>query len=472
MPELPEVEGARRLVERTCVGKHILEATIAGDEKVFQGITAPELKAALEGRTVVAAKRRGKQMWIELDGGSPALLIHFGMTGGLVVQGIGAAHYKTFAIDDSTWPPRFWKFHLLLEGSLRLAFCDSRRFARVLFLSDPEAKPPISKLGWDPLLNMPPLEEFAAALSRVGRAIKALLLDQSFSAGIGNWICDEVLYQARIHPEQPANTLTLEQAAALHHQIRTVCETAAEVEADAERFPDTWLFHKRWGKGNGTAEHIGGHRIEHITVGGCTTAIVPALQKLSKRASVVPAAPAAVEGGSAGAKAKGRGAKKVAAAANAAASAAVAVTEGAAVVAAGAAAAAVVATASDARPKPSRRGKKAATATGAADMPGAEAPAQVAPASTGTRSKKAVLQSSDAALAVVEAPVAASGKRRSTRAAAAVRAPASAKQPAGRSFRTGSSAAGVVADAGRGTGAAGSKRKAGAKAGAVKRARQ
>eukprot|EP00887_Chlorella_sp_A99_P004355 scaffold15.g4355.t1 len=457
MPELPEVEGARRLVERTCVGKHILEATIAGDEKVFQGITAPELKAALEGRTVVAAKRRGKQMWIELDGGSPALLIHFGMTGGLVVQGIGAAHYKTFAIDDSTWPPRFWKFHLLLEGSLRLAFCDSRRFARVLFLSDPEAKPPISKLGWDPLLNMPPLEEFAAALSRVGRAIKALLLDQSFSAGIGNWICDEVLYQA----------------AALHHQIRTVCETAAEVEADAERFPDTWLFHKRQLRADQSAAISWCADIPRPPF--CpllSTAIVPALQKLSKRASVVPAAPAAVEGGSAGAKAKGRGAKKVAAAANAAASAAVAVTEGAAVVAAGAAAAAVVATASDARPKPSRRGKKAATATGAADMPGAEAPAQVAPASTGTRSKKAVLQSSDAALAVVEAPVAASGKRRSTRAAAAVRAPASAKQPAGRSFRTGSSAAGVVADAGRGTGAAGGKRKAGAKAGAVKRARQ
>ena len=57
------------------------------------------------------------------------------MTGGLVVQGVGAAHYKTFAIDESSWPPRFCKLELELGDGTRLAFCDSRRFARVRFLA-------------------------------------------------------------------------------------------------------------------------------------------------------------------------------------------------------------------------------------------------------------------------------------------------------------------------------------------------
>lgn len=58
-----------------------------------------------------------------------------GMTGGLVVRGVGAAHYKSFAIDDSAWPPRFWKVELRLGDGTELAFCDSRRFARVRLLA-------------------------------------------------------------------------------------------------------------------------------------------------------------------------------------------------------------------------------------------------------------------------------------------------------------------------------------------------
>jgi formamidopyrimidine-DNA glycosylase len=69
-------------------------------------------------------------MWWVFDAG-PSLLVHFGMTGGMVVQGVGAAHYKSFALDDSSWPPRFVKFELRFDDGTRLAFCDARRFAKV-----------------------------------------------------------------------------------------------------------------------------------------------------------------------------------------------------------------------------------------------------------------------------------------------------------------------------------------------------
>ncbi|EFN51935.1 hypothetical protein CHLNCDRAFT_9497, partial [Chlorella variabilis] len=149
---------------------------------------------------------------------------------------------------------------------------------QVRFLDRPEGVPPISELGWDPLLDMPSLPSFAAQLGGQRRAIKAVLLDQSFSAGIGNWVADEVLYQARIHPEQPAHSVPQEQVAALHRAISHVCQVACEVEADSSRFPPDWLFHHRWG--NSTPAKVGGRSIDHLTVGGRTSAFVPSLQKL------------------------------------------------------------------------------------------------------------------------------------------------------------------------------------------------
>ncbi len=82
---------------------------------------------------------------------------------------------------------------------------------QVRFLEQPESVPPISLLGWDPILDMPTLPVFAEQLAARRRAVKAALLDQSFSAGIGNWVADEVLYQARIHPEQPAHSIPADQ---------------------------------------------------------------------------------------------------------------------------------------------------------------------------------------------------------------------------------------------------------------------
>jgi formamidopyrimidine-DNA glycosylase len=121
------------------------------------------------------------------------------------------------------------------------------------------------------------------------RAVKALLLHQAFSAGVGNWVADEVLYQSRIHPEQPANSLTAAQVADLHRHIAGVCRVASDAGADAARMPQDWLFHHRWGKGAKTKSKVAGHTIEHVTVGGRTSAYVPALQKLDRAAAAAAA---------------------------------------------------------------------------------------------------------------------------------------------------------------------------------------
>jgi len=156
----------------------------------------------------------------------------------------------------------------------------------------PLTEPPISELGFDPILSMPDLADFSTKLLKRTCPIKALLLDQSFSAGVGNYIADEVLYHARVHPEQRCNSLSEEQIRALHQQIKDVCTIAVNANADYTKFPDDWLFRHRWGKGKGKKAKEGDDSmlklpdgrpatIRWVTVGGRTSAYVIELQRLS-----------------------------------------------------------------------------------------------------------------------------------------------------------------------------------------------
>ena len=167
----------------------------------------------------------------------------------------------------TTWPPRYMKVSLSTRKSLaqelcsqfvlhlandasdvvaEVAFVDVRRLGRIRLCVSPMTEPPISELGFDPILSMPAVDDFLPMVRRRTCPIKALLLDQSFSAGVGNWIADEILFNARIHPEQRCNTLTDSQVQSLHHYVVNVCKTAVAVNADSQRFPDHWIFKHRW----------------------------------------------------------------------------------------------------------------------------------------------------------------------------------------------------------------------------------
>ncbi|KAJ8536171.1 hypothetical protein K7X08_034572 [Anisodus acutangulus] len=282
MPELPEVEAARRAIADNCIGKKIVKAIIADDPKVIDGVPPNDFKASLEGKTIVAANRKGKNMWIQLDS-PPFPTFQFGMAGAIYIKGVAVTKYKRSAVkDDDEWPSKYSKVFLELDDGLEISFTDKRRFAKVRSLENPVSVPPISVLGPDALLEPMTVDEFYKALSKkkIGKRskeIKALLLDQSFISGIGNWIADEVLYQARIHPMQSASSLSKEDCATLLKCINEVIEKAVEVGADSSQYPTSWIFHSREKK-PGKA-FVDGKKIEFITAGGRTSAVVPDLQK-------------------------------------------------------------------------------------------------------------------------------------------------------------------------------------------------
>ena len=265
MPELPEVETARRALQRAARGRRITRVAAQDDRIVFTGVTARRFAVALRGRRVEEVHRRGKHLWFVLDRG-PFPAFHFGMTGG-------------FAILDSAAPrPRFWKAALDLEDGRALVFSDARRFGRIRLQDDPEGEPPISLLGFDPLQGLPPAAELHRLLARRRAPLKAVLLDQGLFAGVGNWIADEVLYQSRLSPLRLAASLRLDEVRTLRARLHGVVKHAVLVEADSDRFPRTWLFHHRWGRVR-DAQSGRGETIVHDTVGGRTTAWVPAVQR-------------------------------------------------------------------------------------------------------------------------------------------------------------------------------------------------
>ena len=125
---------------------------------------------------------------------------------------------------------------------------------------------------------MPSASRFSALVRARGANLKSLLLDQSFAAGVGNWIADEALFQAGIDPRRRASSLTDAEARQLGGKLRTIVSRAVGANADDSRYPRTWLFHRRWGKRD-DARTARGEPIEHVTIGGRTTAWVPLRQK-------------------------------------------------------------------------------------------------------------------------------------------------------------------------------------------------
>ncbi|KAI0638976.1 AtMMH-1 [Trametes polyzona] len=301
MPELPEVERAVKLLREVAVSKTIVDVETVEDTIVFSGVSHQEFAAELKGRKVEDAQRYGKVFFLVLDGEGRHPVMHFGMTGMLQVKGQLATYYRETPRKASTdWPPRFMKFILHLKDTsspdsegTQVAFLDARRLGRVRLVASPLTEPPISTLGFDPLLGMPDLDDFRQNVRKRSCPIKALLLDQTFSAGVGNWVADEILYHARVHPEERCNVLTDEQLDALYKQTAEVCRVAVSVNADDSKFPEDWLFKHRWGKGKKekhTLKLPDGRpaTIKWITVGGRTSAYVAELQKLRRGATSSP----------------------------------------------------------------------------------------------------------------------------------------------------------------------------------------
>jgi formamidopyrimidine-DNA glycosylase len=195
VPELPEVETVRDGLERHVVGRTIHAVAVLHPRAVRRDHRGPAgFAAALTGRRVVAARRRGKYLWLPLDSGD-ALLGHLGMSGQLLVQQPGHPDERHLRV----------RFDL---GDLQLRFVDQRMFGG-LSLSEggAELPPEIAHIARDPFDPEFDDDLFVAKVRRRTAGIKRLLLDQHLISGVGNIYADEALWHARIHGDRPGERL-------------------------------------------------------------------------------------------------------------------------------------------------------------------------------------------------------------------------------------------------------------------------
>lgn len=204
MPELPEVETVVRSVAAQLAGRQIVSTRFTS-RFVTPG-SRTKLSQRLAGRRIESVKRRGKFIVIALDEGT--LTVHLGMTGKLLLEGDAGEHtHGVFTLDDGM-----------------LLYHDPRQFGRIEW--SPGASSRVTRLGPEPLEI--DFDEFRARLKRKTR-MKALLLNQTFLAGLGNIYADESLFAAGIHPLTLAGKLTDARARKLYDAIRAILQHAIQL---------------------------------------------------------------------------------------------------------------------------------------------------------------------------------------------------------------------------------------------------
>lgn len=273
MPELAEVEFYRKRWALAATGDRVLRVHTHDAKRVLRGVDAPRLRRALAGATLLDSAAAAKQMLFRFSGDA-WLGIHLGMTGELSVAPPGHSPGK--------------HDHLVLEmADQSLVFTDARMFGRIEFHQGTEPPRWWTKIA-PPLLSAEfSVEAVAGFVARRARApIKAVLLMQERFPGIGNWMADEILWRAAIHPARPAGSLTMVETRRLWRESRRVCRLALDAIAGRGDFlpadlnvgiSRSWLFHHRWEPGGKCPRT--GRPLERAEIGGRTTCWSPARQK-------------------------------------------------------------------------------------------------------------------------------------------------------------------------------------------------
>jgi formamidopyrimidine-DNA glycosylase len=220
VPELPEVEVVRAGLERHVLGARITRVDVLHPRPVRRDPRGPEgFAAALAGRRIAAARRRGKYLWLPLDNGD-ALLGHLGMSGQLLVQPQGHPAEKHLRV------------RLVLDGAAdgrNVHFVDQRMFGGLSVSAGGADLPPeIAHIARDPLDPEFDDDLFVSRVRRRSSGVKRQLLDQGLVSGVGNIYADEALWRARIHGERPGERLTARQVRELLDHARDVMSAALD----------------------------------------------------------------------------------------------------------------------------------------------------------------------------------------------------------------------------------------------------
>ncbi|MCS7233455.1 MAG: DNA-formamidopyrimidine glycosylase [Synergistetes bacterium] len=209
MPELPEVEVLSRKLRDLLVGSKIIGINVYNSAKI-KGIK-PEL---VLGKTIVDVGRRGKHLYIGLSSGDK-LVFHLRLKGKLV-YGLDSGEL------NAPW------IELKFDTGKSLFFGDPRKMATLDVVRDLREIKAIANMGPEPLSDQFTLNFLKEGLAKSSKAVKALLMDQSFVAGIGNIYADEILFRAGVHPERKAKTVSSSEAEKLYISIKEVLREALE----------------------------------------------------------------------------------------------------------------------------------------------------------------------------------------------------------------------------------------------------
>ncbi|MBA3233378.1 MAG: bifunctional DNA-formamidopyrimidine glycosylase/DNA-(apurinic or apyrimidinic site) lyase [Propionibacteriales bacterium] len=211
MPELPEVEVVRRGLECLVVGQTVEGVRVLHPRSVRRHVAgSADFETRVTGQLVVAARRRGKYLWLALDSGD-AVLGHLGMSGQLLIS------------PKETVPERHLRVAFELSGGRDLRFVDQRMFGGLLLSSDGADLPKeIAHVARDPFDELFDTVAFVAHMRRRRTGIKRALLDQTLVSGIGNIYADEALWASRLHYARPTETLRRAEVERVLSEVRAV----------------------------------------------------------------------------------------------------------------------------------------------------------------------------------------------------------------------------------------------------------
>jgi len=273
MPEFAEVEFFRKRWSAGH-GAKVLAVRLNEGKKVFRGSDPALIKRKLTGARLLSSETKAKQMLFHFSGDA-WLGVHLGMSGELRVEAPGYA-------------PAKHDHFILVQKEHQLVFNDPRMFGGVLFHVGKDAPNWWTEIAPSILSDEFSVEAVAAFLKRRARApIKAVLLMQERFPGIGNWMADEVLWRAAIHPRRKAGSLRPAEVRMLHRECRKVCRLALDTIAGRgsylppdlnKHIPNSWLFWHRWSMGGICPRtHL---PLAYATIGGRTTCWSPTRQKM------------------------------------------------------------------------------------------------------------------------------------------------------------------------------------------------
>jgi formamidopyrimidine-DNA glycosylase len=222
VPELPEVETTRRLIHDQIVDRTITDVSVTRDRMLRRQERPADFRSRLSGRRIIGTSRLGKRLHILLAG-DLVWLVHLGMSGRLSTA------------ESGTEAPPHTHVRVGLDDGSEIRFTDPRTFGYTMVVTQDELDE-LTTMGPDAWIDPPTIDELAVRLEGRTAPIKALLLDQTVVAGVGNIYADETLFAAGIDPHRAGGTLTADEIKALLAALRRVL--GAGIEAGGTTLSD------------------------------------------------------------------------------------------------------------------------------------------------------------------------------------------------------------------------------------------